>query len=419
MIGTGVFTSLGFQLESIDSGFVILMLWLVGGLIALCGAMCYAELGAAMPRSGGEYHFVGQIFHPSLGFVSGWVSATVGFAAPTALAAVTFGTYLNAAYPALPTSGLAVSLIAALTIVHATSHRQSGSLHTVLTACKLALIIAFCLATLASLNWPLPTRLSPAVGDGAQLLSGAFAVSLIYVSYAYSGWNAATYVSSELRDPQRRLPAILATGTLIVTTLYLLLNAAFLAAAPVDALRGELEVGYIAARHVFGERTANFIAVALGALLTSTVSAMLIAAPRVLHVIGQDYPFFKVLAKTNANGIPATAIYLQGALAIVFVISASFKTILLFAGFILALNTLVTVVGLMVLRRTQPDLPRPYRTWGYPVTPLVFLSLTLWTLVFVFLDDPVRSLGGLALIGLGLVVYRLTRPAPAKTARNP
>ena len=248
----------------------------------------------------------------------------------------------------------------------------------------------------------------PTLGDQSQVATGAFAVSLIYVSYAYSGWNAATYLSSELDQPQRSLPLILASGTLIVTVLYVLLNAAFLVAAPADALRGQLEVGHIAARHVFGERTAGFIALALGALLMSTVSAMLLAAPRVLHVIGQDYPFFRFLARTNKAGVPAVAIYWQGAIAIGFVLSGSFETILLFSGFILALNTLVTVAGLIVLRFTQPELARPYRTFGYPVTPIVFLGLTLWTLIFVFLDSPVRSLGALALVGLGLVVYRLT-----------
>ncbi|MFK8016720.1 MAG: APC family permease [Gammaproteobacteria bacterium] len=408
MIGTGVFTSLGFQLQSLDSGFVILLLWLVGGLIALCGAMCYAELGAALPRSGGEYHFVGEIFHPALGFTSGWVSATVGFAAPTALAAVTFGSYVQAALPALHERALAVALIGALTGVHAISRQHSGAAQTWLTALKLMMIVGFCIATFVLVDGPPPTSLFPATGDLQQVATGAFAVSLIYVSYAYSGWNAATYLSSELDDPQRSLPGILASGTLIVTLLYLLLNAAFLVAAPADALRGQLEVGHIAARHVFGERTAALIALALGALLMSTVSAMLLAAPRVLHVVGEDYRFFSRLARTNKAGVPAVAIYLQGAIAIGFVLSGSFETILLFSGFIMALNTLVTVAGLIVLRIRRPDLPRPYRTWGYPVTPVLFLALTLWTLVFVFLDNPMRSLAALGLIAVGLVVYWLT-----------
>jgi APA family basic amino acid/polyamine antiporter len=409
MIGTGVFTSLGFQLESLSSGAVILLLWLLGGLSALCGALCYAELGAALPRSGGEYHFVGEIFHPSLGFASGWISATVGFAAPTALAAVTFASYINAVVESLPPTPLAVALIAVLTVLHGTSRGHSSVTQSVLTALKLVVIVGFCAATFWLTGADVIGELLPKPGDARQIPTAAFAVSLIYVSYAYSGWNAATYLSGELREPQRRLPRILATGTLVVTLLYFLLNAAFLAAAPKAALRGQLEVGFIAAAHVFGDATANIIALTLGALLTSTVSAMLVAAPRVLQVIGQDFRFFRWLGRTNAAGVPATAIYVQGAIAIAFVISGSFETILLFSGFVLALNTLVTVVGMIVLRFTQPELPRPFRTWGYPLTPLLFIALTVWTLVFVFLDSPVRSALGLALVALGLIVYALTR----------
>ncbi|MFK7889151.1 MAG: APC family permease [Gammaproteobacteria bacterium] len=409
MIGTGVFTSLGFQLESLSSGPVILLLWLVGGLIALCGALCYAELGAAMPRSGGEYHFVGEIFHPSLGFASGWISATVGFAAPTALAAVTFASYVGAVFDGLPRTPVAVALIVALTFLHATSRGHSSVTQSVLTAVKLIIIVAFCAATFWLTGADGWTELALQPGDASQIPTAAFAVSLIYVSYAYSGWNAATYLSGELQQPQRRLPRILATGTLVVTALYLLLNAAFLVAAPKDALRGQLEVGFIAAQHVFGDTTANAIALTLGALLTSTVSAMLVAAPRVLQVIGQDFRFFRWMGRTNRAGVPATAIYVQGATAVAFVISGSFETILLFSGFVLALNTLITVTGLMVLRRTQPELPRPFRTWGYPLTPLIFIALTVWTLVFVFLDSPLRSGLGVGLIAAGLAVYRLTR----------
>ncbi|MEO1575824.1 MAG: amino acid permease, partial [Pseudomonadota bacterium] len=270
MIGTGVFTSLGFQLDGLSSGPVLLALWLVGGLIALCGAMCYAELGAALPRSGGEYHFVGETFHPALGFASGWISATVGFAAPTALAAVTFATYVNAVFDTVHIVPLAVTLIGALSLVHATSRRRSGAMQSALTALKLVVIIAFCAATFLIVPAERWGTLSPAALAPAEFGTSAFAVSLIYVSYAYSGWNAATYVCAELEQPQRQLPWVLAIGTLTVTTLYVALNAAFLVAAPADALRGQLEVGYIAAQHVFGERTANLTALVLGALLTST-----------------------------------------------------------------------------------------------------------------------------------------------------
>ena len=204
MVGTGVFTSLGFQLVEIRSAPVLLALWAVGGLAALCGAMSYAELGAALPRSGGEYNFLSRIFHPAAGFISGWVSATVGFAAPTALAAMTFGSYLSAVFPALSPVWLATGLVIVLTVAHSTSHRGSGGTQRWLTWLKILLILGFSALALLSNDSGQQTAFVPASGDGALLFSGAFAVSLIYVNYAYSGWNAATYISGELERPQAR-----------------------------------------------------------------------------------------------------------------------------------------------------------------------------------------------------------------------
>ena len=228
MIGTGVFTSLGFQLLEIQSGFVLLMLWAVGGVSALCGALCYAELGAALPRSGGEYNFLSRIYHPMAGFISGWVSATVGFAAPTALAALTFGSYFSSAFPLLSPLWLASGLLIFLTAIHCTSHASSGGLQSFLTAMKLLLIVGFSVLALSWVASPQPIAFTPIKGDGMLLLGGSFAVSLIFVNYAYSGWNAATYISSELENPKKHLPIVLVASTVLVTLCYLLLNYVFL-----------------------------------------------------------------------------------------------------------------------------------------------------------------------------------------------
>jgi APA family basic amino acid/polyamine antiporter len=412
MVGTGVFTSLGFQLLDIRSGFVLLMLWAVGGVVAVCGAMTYAELGAALPRSGGEYNFLARIYHPAAGFVSGWVSATIGFAGPTALAAMTFAAYATSAFPAAgdPWSRklLAVGLVILLTAVHASNRRNSGGLQVVFTILKVGVIASFCVAAVVVVDQPQPLRFLPSPGDGALLASGAFAVSLIYVSYAYTGWNAATYLSSELEDPQRTLPRILMIGTLLVMLLYVALNYVFLKVAPMDAMVGKVEVGYIAAEAAFGEVGGRFTGFVLALLLVSTVSAMTLAGPRVLQVIGEDFRALRWLSRTNSSGIPAVAIVTQSSLAVLFILTSSFESVLVFAGFTLALNSFATVLGVFVLRWRQPELPRPYRTFGYPVTPLVYLLLTAWTLAFVLLNKPVEGLFGIALIAAGLLFYRLS-----------
>jgi APA family basic amino acid/polyamine antiporter len=270
--------------------------------------------------------------------------------------------------------------------------------------------VLFCLLSLVLVETPQVVHVLPQSGDVELLTSGAFAVSLIYVSYAYSGWNAATYLSSEIDNPQRNLPKVLAVGTLIVMILYFALNYAFLHAAPMDAMSGELEVGYIAAGFMCGAQGAMIMGTALAILLMSTVSAMIMAGPRVLQVIGEDFPAFRLLGRTNKNGIPHVAILVQASIALLFVFTSTFESILIFSGFMLALNTLATALGLFVLRWRQPDLPRPYRTWGYPVTPLVFIALTSWTSVFVLVQKPREAMFGLLLIGAGLVCYFLTRP---------
>lgn len=409
MVGTGVFTSLGFQLLDIRSGFVLLMLWAVGGIAALCGAMTYAELGAALPRSGGEYNFLTRIYHPAAGFVSGWVSATVGFAGPTALAAITFAAYTLTVLPGEQSEWmeklLAIVLLLVLTVVHATNRRNSGGVQLVFTMLKVGIIILFCIAAISLVETPQPVSFLPVAGDGALLTSSAFAVSLIYVSFAYTGWNAATYLSSELENPQGTLPWILITGTGTVMLLYIALNFAFLYTAPMDAMAGEVEVGYIAAEAAFGDVGGRFTGLVLAILLISTVSAMTIAGPRVIQVIGEDFPSLKFLGKQNKHGVPAIAIYMQSGIALLFILSSTFESILVFSGFTLALNSFATVLGIFVLRWRQPDLPRPYRTFLYPLPPLVYLTLTGWTLWFVLISRPVEGLFGLGIISTGLIFY--------------
>ncbi len=412
MVGTGVFTSLGFQLLELRSGFVLLALWVVGGLVALCGAMTYAELGAALPRSGGEYNFLSRIYHPGFGFVSGWVSVTIGFAAPTALAAMTFAAYATSVLPQAVDGRLektiAVVLIIFVTAVHSSSRRRSGGLQWIFTILKVGVIVVFCVAALVLVDVPQPLTFRPVNGDTRLLGSGAFAVSLIYVSYAYTGWNAATYLSSELENPQRDLPRILFAGTAVVTLLYVALNYVFLSVASMDAMTGQIEIGFIAAEAAFGIAGGRFAGLALALLLVSTVSAMTLAGPRVLQVIGEDFPILGVLCRTTSDGLPYFAIRAQSALAILFILTSGFESILIFAGFTLALNSFVTVLGVFVLRWRQPNLPRPYRTFAYPLTPLIYLMLTGWTLGFVLYNRPAEGLFGLAVIGSGALLFWLS-----------
>jgi APA family basic amino acid/polyamine antiporter len=410
MIGTGVFTSLGFQLIDIKSGFVILLLWILGGVIAISGALCYAELGARLPRSGGEYNFLSQIYHPMAGFISGCVSATVGFAAPTALAAITFGVYLSSVFPQLSPLWLATGLVVMMTLVHATSHRNSGNMQTFFTIAKIALVIGFTIAALYAVDSYQLVKFTPEAGDIELITSGSFAVALIYVGYAYSGWNAATYLTGELENPAKTLPIVLAVGTGVVMLAYVLLNTVFLLVAPMAAMEGKLEIGYVAATYAFGEVGASVMGVILALLLVSTVSAMIIAAPRVLQVVGEDFAVFRVLGRVNKNGVPATAVYLQGCITLLFLWTASFESILIFSGATMALNTLFAVIGIFILRYREGDESMPiFRVPFYPLPPLLFVALTGGTLIYLTIERPVEIIFSFFVIGAGAIGYLLSK----------
>jgi APA family basic amino acid/polyamine antiporter len=255
---------------------------------------------------------------------------------------------------------------------------------------------------------PQAISLMPSAGDEKLLFSGAFAVSLIYVNYAYTGWNAVTYVTSELDDPQRNLPIVLLVGTVSVMLIYLLLNFTFLSAAPITLLEGKLEVGVIVADHALGDTAGKAMGAVLAMLLISTVSAMTIAGPRVLQVIGEDFRFFRGLSKVNANGIPTTAIFFQSTLAVIFIVSATFESVLVFSSFVLGVNTLFSVIGVFILRFKKLNIKGAYRTFGYPIAPLIYLAVTFWTLVYVLISKPQEGSMGIAIIAAGAVMYFVT-----------
>ena len=405
MIGTGVFTTLGLQAEEIHTGFALLCLWGLGGLIAMTGALSYGELAAALPRSGGEYHYLGRIYHPVLGIAAGWISVTVGFAAPSALAAMALGQYAAMFAPVTPVH-VAVASIVAIAAFHAFSVRLGKQFHIMATAVKLALIVFFCIAGLLA-DSPGGISFSPSQHGWREVVSPVFAFSLIYVTYAYSGWNAATYVSGEVRNPQRALPAALIHGTLIVTGLYLLLNYVFLRTVPLAELSGRLEVGALSAMQIFGESGGLLASAMICLLLVSTISAMVMAGPRVLQVAGEDLPGLRMLAARTRCGAPLPAILLQQLLAIAFIVTDSFEGVLSYAGFTLNLIALLTVAGVFVLRHAEPDLPRPSRVWGYPFTPAVFVLLNAVILVFVLHARPVAATAGLLTILAGVMLALL------------
>jgi APA family basic amino acid/polyamine antiporter len=404
MIGTGVFTSLGFQVGDLPSGFAILVLWLTGGVCALCGALAYGELAAALPRSGGEYHFLSTIFHPALGFLAGWVSATVGFAAPVALGAMAFGVYFSHVVPDAPPKAMSLLLVIIVTAIHLRGVSARTRFQNIATLLKIILVLGLICAGLL-FERAQPISFAPTARDFELITSTPFAVSLVYVMYAYSGWNASTYVIAEIDRPARNVPLSLVAGTLFVTGLYVAVNAVFLRAAPLEELRGTLEVGHVAAKQIFGNVGGQIMAGLICAGLISSISAMTWVGPRVTMSMGEDWDLLRFLARKSARGVPAFALVAQVCVVILLLLTSTFDIVLTYIQFSLTLCSFLTVFGVIVLRITRPELPRPYKAWGYPITPLLFLSVNGWMLWHIARERPWQSMAGFATLLIGLVFY--------------
>jgi basic amino acid/polyamine antiporter, APA family len=404
IIGTGVFTSLGFQLADIQSGFALLMLWVVGGIAALCGALCYGELSAALPRSGGEYHFLSTIYHPALGFMAGFVSATVGFAAPIAITAMAFGKYFQGVFGSGSPVLLSFAIVWLVAVFHFGKLQVGSAFQNLWTLLKLLLIAALIVAGLFVIPKQ-PINFLPAAGDTMSIFSGSFAVALFFVMYSYSGWNAASYIIGEIKKPEINVPRSLLVGTLIVIVTYVLLNGIFLATTPAEEMRGQIEVGLIAGKHIFGADGGRVVGAIICLGLVSSISSMTWIGPRVTMSMGEDHRLLRWLGRKNAHGVPTNAIMFQLVIVNLLLLTRSFEGVVQYIQFSLLLCSLLTVIGTVVLRFTRPQLPRPYRVWAYPLPPIIFSAITLWMMFYLLRIQTLQSLAGLATTALGVLLY--------------
>lgn len=408
MVGTGVFTTSGLLLPDIGSAPIVLVAWFLGGLFALFGALSYGELAATLPTNGGEYRFLTHIYHPAVGFVAGFISLVVGFSAPIAASSLAFGEYLHALVPSLPPKASAAALVLVASVAHALHVRTGSGFQNVFTLVKVALIVVFIGGGLW-VGADLGAVFDLGAADGSALLSPELAVGLVLVAFSYSGWNAAAYVAGEVKRPSRNLPLALGLGTLIVTVLYLGLNAVILAGAPASALSGEVEIGHVAAEHLFGARAGGLLSGLIALALVSSVSAMVMVGPRVYEAMGEDWSVLKFLVRSRSKRGPVPSIALQATLALVMLFTSSFGALLTYIGFTLSISAALTVAGLFVLRRHEPDRARPYKAWGYPVTPALFVLFAAWMVIHSVAQRPLESLVGLGTIVLGLALYAVVR----------
>lgn len=404
MIGTGVFTSVGFQVAGLPSAPPVLALWVIGGLVSLCGALCYAELVAMMPRSGGEYHLLRESYHPLVGFMAGWISLVAGFAAPIALAASAFAKYAQAFGAPGKEQVLAAALVLAVALVNLGSDKILGRFLSGFTVMKVLLILTF-LAGAIFLPGGAHNDLLPKAGDQALYLSPAFAISLVYVMYAYEGWNGAVYVAGEVEDSPRNMPRALITGTIVVTLLYVALNAVFLWRAPWAAMEGKPEAALIAAQAIFGETGGKFMGFLIAFGLISTVASMICAGSRVNERMGEDVPFLKPLAYQNKLGVPVVSVLVVTGMSLAMLLTQTFDEVLRYVECLLLSSSCLVVLAVIWLRIRRPGAERPFRVPLYPLTPLLFAGMIVYMITFMARQHLDELGWGLVTLAAGLVVY--------------
>ncbi len=412
MIGTGIFTTTGLMLAHTESGWLVLVAWLVGGLVALAGALSYAELATMMPHAGGEYVYLREIYGPLPAFLTGWTSFFVGFSAPVAASAVACAKYLAAAGVLRETwlaeKSTAAGIVLALTAVHYCGLRLGAQVQNLLTGLKLVLLgglvaVGFAIGR-GSWDFLGDTSIFWAAGRPSQL-----GITLLLVMFAYSGWNAAGYIAEEVEEPGRTLPRALLLGTVIVTLIYLFVNLLLFFAALPSQLRGIDAVGAVAAVQLFGPGAAKMIATLIALGLLSSLSAYVLIGPRVYFAMARDRLFFRFAARVHPRfQTPGLSILAQGACSLVMILTGTFDQLLAYIGFALGIFPLMAVAGVMVLRRREPERERPYRVWGYPFVPLFFLVLMAGILLVGFVNSPKTSLIAMFTVAAGVPAYWLT-----------
>jgi len=408
MIGTGVFTSVGFQLSSVQNSWSILLLWVIGGLMALFGAFAYAELGTHFKESGGDYIYLSRVFHPLLGYLSAWAGLTVGFSAPVALAAMACTKYL-APFGLQDNKWLAIAVIILIGLMHSFTIRHSSRFQNITTAVKVLFII-----TLILLGFFITYHSGNAINfDNTwqhEILKPGFAVSMVYVSFAYTGWNAAAYVVDEIDNPPKNLPKALIGSTLFVSLVYVLFQFALLRNATVSQLEGREEVTFISFNNLLGSAGGKWVSVFIAIQLIATISSYLWVGPRVTWAMAKEHQLWKPLANRNKHQVPVAAVWAHVVISIILALTGSFEKVLLYAGFVLQLMASLTVATSLFLKnKNETTFKSPLR----PLLQIIFLSFNAWVLGFTILDKPKESLIGIGILTVGVLIYFFDKPVIA------
>jgi len=434
MIGAGIFTTTGFLAGDLGSPSAVIGVWFVGAAIAFVGALCYSELGVNLPRSGGEYVYLSEAWGPAWGFIDGWVSFFAGFSAPIAVAAIGVSAYLAYFNPALDpanTAGdfalgpltlrlgagalFACGLIVLFTLLNLMGVEKVAGMQNGLTAIKLAVLSLFLVLgfTVGDGDWGHFSQAAERTSSAP--LPAQFLLSLIFVYWAYSGWNAAIYVAEEIREPEKTLPRALFAGTALVTLFYAALNVLYVYANPLEQMKGVIAVGSQAAQSLFGEEGGAFFAGGMALSLLATVNAMCLIGPRVYFAMARDGAFFPFAAKVHPTWkSPWAAVVAQGACCCLLILTGTFESLLYYIGFTLWLFSAIAVAGIFRLRGRPGWKKLPWVSFAYPLLPALYVGVNGLVFVYFAYGKSWEALWSLGTIGAGWAAWRWFRPAAVK-----
>lgn len=408
MIGTGVFTTLGFQVVELQNTVTIFLLWLIGGVLALFGAFCYAELGTFFKGNGGDYIYLSKTYHPILGYLSSWISLVIGFSSPVSLAALAMAKYMSVFQGDFGTFfAIAVILLVALALSFSIS--ISGKFHNFFTFIKVSFVVVLIIIGVLLSQNPIHTSINFNSSWEQEIIFPAFATSLVFVTYAYTGWNSASYIAGEIDKPQKNLPKSLIVGTVFVTFCYVFINYIMLKHAPIDALKGKEDVMGIAANYMFGTTFGKIVNVFIALQLVATISGYLWVGSRITQATASENKLWSFLAIKNKKNIPVRAIFAHAIIAIIIISTGSFKQIFLYTAFVLQLLSTLAISAAFFLRKSDRRLFKS--NWFY-LFPAVFVLFSFYILYFTFISNPKESLVGLTIVLIGIILYLFDKRIP-------
>ena len=408
MIGTGVFTTLGFQVVELQNTITIFLLWFIGGVLALFGAFCYAELGTFFKGNGGDYIYLSKTYHPLLGYLSSWISLVIGFSSPISLAALAMAKYLSVFQGNFGTYfAIVVILLVALALSFSIS--ISGKFHNFFTFIKVSFVVVLIIIGVLLSQNPIHTSLNFGNSWEQEILLPAFATSLVFVTYAYTGWNSASYIAGEIDKPQKNLPKSLIIGTVFVTFCYVFINYIMLKHAPIDALKGKEDVMGIAANYMFGTTFGKIVNVFIALQLVATISGYLWVGSRITQATASENKLWSFLAVKNKKNIPVRAIFAHAIIAIIIISTGSFKQIFLYTAFVLQLLSTLAISTAFFLKKSDRKL---FKSNLFYVFPTIFVLFSGYILYFTFINNPKESIIGLVIVVIGILLYLFDKKIP-------